>query len=208
MNTSKLKEALTELQAQRTIIDDAIVNLQKIIATINGSSESTPRSIPTAISSDSLSYVDIAVAALELHGKPMHIKELAHYISQQRKKNIFRGTVEATIGSHIKKMKTSSRIVKVGPGLFALPQWQQLPKSEHEISATQLVKVSRNGSIGSILGEIMAEAGHPLHVRNIFEAYKAKGGTASYATTTSTLVRLVKSGKFKRTATSTYTLQL
>jgi hypothetical protein len=117
--------------------------------------------------------------------------------------------IEETEKEYERLRRAAEQLPKVESDLNALKRTRAMFTGEikAEVLATTAVKVARNGSIGSVLAEVLTEVGHPLKVHEIFEKFKAKGGTATFATVTSTLIRLMKSGKFKRTGTSTYALQ-
>jgi len=131
MNTSKLREALIELQQQKTVIDNAISNLEKIISAMNGDLQSDDQvklvSFGRVTGRLGRSFLDIAVSVLESHAKPIHIKELTYQIERFRKKQTKRNSVEATIARHIKSA-SDPRLVKVGPGFYALPSWPEETK--------------------------------------------------------------------------------
>ncbi len=116
--SSKLKEALYELRAQETVLDNAIQNLEKIIATMNGSEPAmqTPKDGERA-----KSYLDIVVTVLQNHGKPLSAKELAYQVSTLKGKDIKRASLEATIFKHCKHTGVNARIEKVGPATYAIP---------------------------------------------------------------------------------------
>ena len=119
MNTRKLKEALYELQVQRSSNETAIKSLDKIIATLNGGSDS-----PSKPSQEQMpSFLDAAVTALQERGKPMHIKDLVYEINKIRGSESTRNSVQATFSRHVKVKGSESRIVKSGPAIFALPSW-------------------------------------------------------------------------------------
>jgi reverse gyrase len=123
VNTSKLKEALVELQQQRAILDGAISNIQRIIAMMNGGSETVSEVEPKARRS---SYIDEGVKVLEISGQPLHIKEIAKRISEMRGHEVGRPSVESSFIRHISMQGNKSRIVKVRPAYFGLPAWKSI----------------------------------------------------------------------------------
>lgn len=122
MNTTKLKEALVELQQQRAILDGAISNIQRIIATMNGGSEAALTSDPHVSRS---SYIDDGVRILEIAGQPLHIDEITKKVSEMRREEIDRPSVESSFSRHISKTK-NSRVVRVRPGYYGLPAWKTI----------------------------------------------------------------------------------
>ena len=124
MNTGKLKEALSELQTQKVSIDQAIKSLQVIIASFNGTEEVRPKK-PGAVPS----FVEATESILASRGKPMHIKELVFEINKLRGAESTRNSVQAGLSRHMNE-GSDSRIVKPGPGMFALAEWSQEVKDQ------------------------------------------------------------------------------
>ena len=123
MNTEKLKEALLELQIQKLSIDQAIKSLQAIIVSFNGT-EVTPRKVGAVPS-----FVEATESILASRGKPMHIKELVFEINKLRGAESTRNSVQAGLSRHMNE-GSDSRIVKPGPGMFALSEWSQEVKDQ------------------------------------------------------------------------------
>ena len=123
MNTGKLKEALSELQTQKVSIDQAIKSLQAIIASFNGTEDVTPKKVGAVPS-----FVEATESILASRGKPMHIKELVFEINKLRGAESTRNSVQAGLSRHMKG--SDSRIVKPGPGMFALAEWSQEVKDQ------------------------------------------------------------------------------
>lgn len=121
MNTEKLKDALTELQGQRTVLDAAIINIQSVLAMLNGQPNTTP--LPAADASGG-SYIDDGVDVLRNSGRMMHVTEIAKAISKLRGKTISRGSVESSFIRHISKTKTP-RLSKAPKSMYGLPEWKQ-----------------------------------------------------------------------------------
>ena len=124
MNTAKLKEALLELENERTTIDQTIKGLRKIISSANGTEVTSPKK-PGAVPS----FVEATESILAAHGKPMHIKELVFKINKLRGAESTRNSVQAGLSRHMKNKGSDSRIVKPGPGMFALAEWSQETKN-------------------------------------------------------------------------------
>ena len=122
MNTAKLNEALLELQIQKLSIDQAIKSLQAIIVSFNVT-EVTPRKVGAVPS-----FVEATESILASRGKPMHIKELVFEINKLRGAESTRNSVQAGLSRHMKG--SDSRIVKPGPGMFALAEWSQEVKDQ------------------------------------------------------------------------------
>jgi hypothetical protein len=130
VNTSKLKEALAELQQQRLILDGAISSIQRIIATMNGGAETASVAEPEARKT---SYIDDTVKLLEIAGQPLHIKEITKQIGEMRGAESARASIESSLGRHIELLKERARVVKVRPATYGLPIWKSLPK--HSVAA-------------------------------------------------------------------------
>ena len=126
MNTNKLTEALFELQGQRTVLDAAISNIQKVLAMLNGQQDQETVPVTIAASDDIRSYIDDAVSVLRNSGKPMHVKELASAIGELRSKPISRTSVESSFIRHIGKAK-KPRLSKTGRSTYGLPEWKHQP---------------------------------------------------------------------------------
>lgn len=62
------------------------------------------------------------------------------------------------------------------------------------------------GSVGAIAVEVLKEAGHPLHVRDLVTRINAKGKRADKATIVGALSRYVTEGKMRRITPGTYAL--
>lgn len=125
MNTRKLKEALSELQTQKVSIDQAIKSLQAIIASFNGTEDVAPKKVGAVPS-----FVEATESILDLRGKPMHIKELVFEINKLRGAESTRNSVQAGLSRDMKNKGSDSRIVRPGPGMFALSEWSQEVKDQ------------------------------------------------------------------------------
>jgi hypothetical protein len=123
MNTTKLKEAVIELQRQRAILDSAIQQIQKVLATLNGDQESTGDRVQLITLPGTL--FELGLYILESAGKPMHIKEIVKKVSEMRHKTIPRGSLESGFLRHIKNEGQKAKLRRVSPGVFALTIWPQ-----------------------------------------------------------------------------------
>lgn len=119
MNTSKLYEALAELEAQQKTFAEAIASLRKILSPLE---EQAP--VTSKIAEDaSRSYIDDAEAILQEHGRPIHAKDLTAKISALRGSPVPRASVESSMIRHIAKAK-QPRLAKFGKSTFGLPAWK------------------------------------------------------------------------------------
>ena len=108
MNTSKLKEALVELQHERATLDSIISQLQGILASVNGSDSKASRSF--AVAQVRESYLDLTVDILEHARKPMHVNDITPKISELRKKKATAQSVNSSLVRHIKGSSTRAKI--------------------------------------------------------------------------------------------------
>jgi hypothetical protein len=130
MNSQKLLEAIAELEAQRRIIDDAIIHMQRAYASLNGTGEGPLSNLPIADRvirrrySDRPSYVDEAVAAIQAAGHSLHISAILDHIKASRGEAASRTSVESSILREIKlarKINRTSRVSKTGRSTFDIP---------------------------------------------------------------------------------------
>ncbi len=115
MNLVKIKDAIVDLQRQRTMMDEAIKTLQQVVL---GDKEQK-----AAAEQPRKSYIDDAIDILEAAGKPVHIKDMVHLIGATRGKTLVRASVESSIIRHIKSAH-EPRLVKTKAANFGLPSWE------------------------------------------------------------------------------------
>lgn len=128
MNSPKLLEAIAELEAQRSVIDDAITHLKRAHATLAGSNlnvseESTTTTRRRRTPSGS-SYVDMAVDAIKAADKALHISDILSVIKHSGK-DAGRASVESSLLREMqfaKKAGRQPRIVRTGPSTFDIPR--------------------------------------------------------------------------------------
>lgn len=123
MNTTKLKDALIEMQHQRAILDTAIDQLQKVLVALNGGNQEPEKVKPGRPGMQEGSIPDQGIQILEANGKPMHVVEIAKKVSQIRGREVTRYSMESSFMRHIKSK--NPRVRKVGPGIFGLTAWTQ-----------------------------------------------------------------------------------
>lgn len=122
MDTTKLREALVELQQQKSVLDGAIANIQRAIAVMEGGSKSSEHN---GKEEREYSYLDDAVNILRVSGHPLHIDEIVKKISEMRGQDTERPPIESSFSRHITKSK-KSRIVRTKPGYYGLPEWKTI----------------------------------------------------------------------------------
>lgn len=130
MNTTKLKDALVEMQHQRAILDTAIDQLQKVLTALNGGTQEAEQQVKPGtpgLQEGSIPFYGIQV--LESNGKPMHIKEIAVQVSKIRGKETGRYSMESSLQRHMKSAQ--SKVRKVGPGFYGLIAWGQVTSSQN-----------------------------------------------------------------------------
>jgi hypothetical protein len=123
MDTSKLREAMAELQSQRNLLDAAISNIQHVPAMLD--STRRPSEAPGDAVEEKRSYIDDTVAFLESGGKPMHIKAIVEALSELRGVSIPRASLESSIIRHIAKTNGRAKLAKFAPSTFGLSIWNQ-----------------------------------------------------------------------------------
>src|SRR5258707_3445675 len=104
MDTTKLREALAELQLQRDILDAAIVKMQDVLGTLNGAQKPVESKVSSRRSSRKKvhgSYVDDSVVALTEYGHPLRIMALCEKINELRGTKVERNLFESGLGRHI-----------------------------------------------------------------------------------------------------------
>jgi len=126
MKTDKIREAITDLQEQRDLIEHAIQSLQAILVRLNGHTSGQGTipfsSQPTQRTAEG-SYIDITVQLLRAGGRPMHITQILDQVRVLRNDaNIKRGSVESSLLRHIEAKGQEARVRKVRSATYALPK--------------------------------------------------------------------------------------
>lgn len=130
MNTMKIRAALDDLIEQRKVIDDAVTSLQRILQSSNGSDASgdvATVSLPELAKS----YIDETVELLREEGRPLHVNMITKRISEKRGREVARPSVESSLISHMKHAGERSRVVRMQPGTYGLPEWKVVPRGEN-----------------------------------------------------------------------------
>ena len=121
MNTDKIKEALSDLQQQRDVIEAAIKGLQRVLLQLNGHGEQKTLALGSQKSSAIAegTYADLSAQLLEANGyRPMHVMKLVEQIRLLKSNTaIKRQAVEAALHRHING-QGEKRIVKDSPGRY------------------------------------------------------------------------------------------
>lgn len=115
------------------------------------------------------------------YGKPMHFSDIAKAIKQSdfKRKNV---TTQAIHNELIK----DDRFVLIGRGIYALDSWGY-----------------SKGTVSDIIGEVLREAGEPLHRDEIVRRVLKK----RHVKETTILLNLQSKPQFKRVAKATYTVE-
>jgi HB1/ASXL restriction endonuclease-like protein with HTH domain len=130
MNTSKLKEALVELQQEQDKLANMILQLRRMIADAEPSiAGGMQDSVKVELKTVRQSYIEQAVQILEQSGKPMHVKDLAAKIAELRHAKVQRASVESSLIRHL-SLGSRAKIAKFGPSLYGLPSWKGIIKSQ------------------------------------------------------------------------------
>jgi hypothetical protein len=133
MNITSLERTISEMQRQRTVLDIAIDQLQKVLDGLNGKIEEQTTTYesdaivwpPRIPGEKKLSISDLGIKILEEHGKPMHIKEIAKKAGEMRGREVTRTSMEASFMQSIKRATKAGNkplVRKFGRGIFELTQ--------------------------------------------------------------------------------------
>jgi hypothetical protein len=126
MNSPKLLEAIAELEAQRRIIDDAILHLKRAINALGGIGivVDSVDSLPDLSRKSSPSYVNEAVQAIQREGHALHVKKIVDFIASIRSERPSRASVESSIIRHISKTR-NPKLMKSAPSTYDLTVYSQ-----------------------------------------------------------------------------------
>ena len=145
MNTSsKLKEALAELERQRGVLDSAIASIRNAVALIETNAAPAPavqlgRVVPLSeLPQAKPSYIDDAVQILTPVGKPLHVNDLVAKIKTLGKPDANRGSVESSLIRHIQSQGDKARVARFAPSVFGLSAWKSARSeavADHQLRA-------------------------------------------------------------------------
>ena len=128
MNTSKLRDALDDLEHQQDILSEAATAIKAVIARLDAYSGAINATANIPVVDDTRqdrgfseirSYIDETVDLLAVMGRSMHVKEIAAHISKVRGSNVNRASLESSLIRHIAKAN-QPRIAKTGPSTFGI----------------------------------------------------------------------------------------
>jgi|ERR1035438_2431658 hypothetical protein len=125
----KLQEALAEVDAQRSALNDVEAQLRSMIAKLSGAPiiAHTPVMGPApVVDKRKRDKLDDIADILRTEGKPLHITVIAERLSAMRGAEIDRTKIEPGLNRHIATVK-ERRIDKVGPSTYGLPEWKVAP---------------------------------------------------------------------------------
>jgi hypothetical protein len=132
MKTDKLREAIRELKEQQAVIGDALVHMEQALAVLEGGnpisqaqSTVTEAAKGEAVQKPAKTFIDEGVEILGAAGRPLHIKDITFQISKRRDRNIPRAFVESSFARHITNLEERSRVRRVRPGYYGLPEWPE-----------------------------------------------------------------------------------
>lgn len=123
MNNPKLLEAIAELEAQRQIIDNAILHLRKAVEALGGSKPGivlVPSDQQAIAPRTGNSYPAQAEQAIVAAGHSLHIDKILDYIASVRGERPARSSVESGIVRDISKRGNDSRLVRSGKSTYDL----------------------------------------------------------------------------------------
>jgi hypothetical protein len=122
MNTTKLRDALAEIESQKTVLEEAASGIRRVLALLEGQRANiAPASKQQP---ESHSYIDDSVGLFSKIGQVLHVKDLAEQLSGVRGVQVNRASLESSLIRHIAKAK-EPRVAKFGPSKFGLPEWKQ-----------------------------------------------------------------------------------
>ncbi len=135
MDTNKIREMITELQAEIDQRVQAVKALERILLSsstssekLNGMKDSVQQPVLFGTSD---SYIDIAVKTIEANGgKPVPVGQIVDRIRTLKgNPNIERRSVEASLYNHVKSKKEQSRIIKSSPGVYTIRRFPRTVES-------------------------------------------------------------------------------
>ena len=129
MILTKLQEALAEVDAQRSALDDVEAQLRSMITKLSGVPiiARSPVMSPTPQTERrKRDKLDDIADILRTEGKPLHITVIAERVSAMRGVEVDRTKIEPGLNRHIATVK-ERRIDKVGPSTYGLPEWKVDP---------------------------------------------------------------------------------
>jgi hypothetical protein len=126
MILTKLQEALAEVDAQRSALNDVEAQLRSMIAKLSGTPivVRSPAMAPAPVAENrQRDKLDDIADILRAEGKPLHITVIAERLSAAGGTKVERTKIEPGINRHIAKVK-QRRIDKFGPSTYGLPEWK------------------------------------------------------------------------------------
>ena len=126
----KLKEALGEVDAQRSALNEVEAQLRVMISKLSGVADTAELSLPPVQSvpkrarKESRDPIDVYVDILQSEGHPIHINLLCQRLTELTGEEVVRTKIEPGINRHIAKVK-NRRIDKFGPSIYGLPEWKK-----------------------------------------------------------------------------------
>ena len=136
MDTNKIREMITELQAEIDHRIQAVKALEKILLSASTSTEKLngmQDSVQPILFGSQDSYLDIAVKTIEANGgKATTVRQILDRVRALKgNPDIERRSVEATLFRHLKVKGEHSRIVKVGPGKYTI---RRFPRDKESVA--------------------------------------------------------------------------
>jgi len=126
MDTTKLREMISELEAEIKLRQEALHGLRKLLAgsgeQSTGDQTGLQDSARPILFAASDSYVDLAVKVMSANdNKPMRMNDIVSRIRILKgNQGIQRRSVEATLIQHQRNKGEMSRVFKVRPGVWGL----------------------------------------------------------------------------------------
>jgi hypothetical protein len=134
MDANKIREIISELQADIDLRQQAVKALEKLLLSTAGAAGdqlvAQQDNVKAILFGSTDSYIDLAVKTINANeNKPTSIKQIVERIRVLKgNPNISRRSVEASIFRHIAVKGDMARLLKVGPGKYTV---RRFPREEH-----------------------------------------------------------------------------
>jgi hypothetical protein len=134
MDANKIREIISELQADIDLRQQAVKALEKLLLSTAGATGdqlvAQQDNVKAILFGSTDSYIDLAVKTINANeNKPTSIKQIVERIRVLKgNPNISRRSVEASIFRHIAVKGDMARLLKVGPGKYTV---RRFPREEH-----------------------------------------------------------------------------
>lgn len=135
---SKLQEALTAIVLKRKDLDESEAGLRAMIEKLSETAAPQSERVsfqlkpPRTSIRNERDRIDEVADILREIGVPLHITDIAMKLSEVTGKLVERKSIEPGMNRHVAKAK-HLRIIKKGPSIFGLPEWNGASAKAHEL---------------------------------------------------------------------------